>query len=279
MLRDGDWITGQLGIHRADSPQPAPGQGNLLPLWRGWTLFGEKSAGKREKWQEREQWDNCFPPIPGSVFVLQFSYLGMERGFPTTGEGGVQNTPKRSHWLLLTAFKISPATWHIGRSNREHPPSSALRPSPQVNALKSSPVITHSHVLPSFLALLTRLAPGHKHRLCTNSMQRSDASSTTLGKSGIHRHVESHTSGVISPSKHLGVVCHTQQSRSARDQAPQSTAATLQMALCLLLIIDCTLVWFSVRGIYYSVYWCYNSKWMRYNFLIAVFNFLKILFI
>ena len=75
------------------------------------------------------------------------------------------------------------------RSNREHPPSSSLLPSPQVDALKSSPVITHSHVLPSFLALLTCLAPGHKHRLCTNSMQRSNASSTALGKSGIHRHV------------------------------------------------------------------------------------------
>lgn len=109
---------------------------------------------------------------------------GSEEVFLQVGRVGYKTSQNlvTSSSSQLSKFLLPLNTQAEARGNTLEPQPSSL--SPQVDALKSSPVITHSHILPSFFALLTCLAPGYKHNLCTNSVQVRDASSATIGKSG-----------------------------------------------------------------------------------------------
>lgn len=68
----------------------------------------------------------------------------------------------------LSKFLLPLDTQAEATGSTLNPQPSSL--SPHVNALKSSLAITHSHVLPSFLALLTCVGPGYKHRLCVHKL-------------------------------------------------------------------------------------------------------------
>lgn len=150
----------------------------------------------------------------------------------------------------------------------ELPGSPALLPSPQVDALKSSPVITHSHGLPSSLALLTYLAPGCD---CAQLPARKRHPLRCIGKSGDTGPVIA-SAAAISPSEHLGGGWLTQRCCSERGHS--SVAHYASYLLPLLSALSGLVLWMP-HGIYQNVYSPQKServqKWPRYDLLVAFF--------
>lgn len=132
MLRDGDWIIRQLGLHRAAKQIP-----------RGWHLcrspccplgagqFGlEQSRETSEKWQE-EQKENCFPPIPGTVFLPPIQFLlNVKRFSCKWGGWGTKHPKTQSLAPPHSSFQNFSCYLTHSRSKREHPGSLALLPFP-----------------------------------------------------------------------------------------------------------------------------------------------------
>lgn len=193
--------------------------------------------------REMEQQENCFPPIPSSVFLLPIQLpLNVKRFSYKCGGWGTKHPKAQS---LAPPHSFQNFSCHLTHRQKWEGTPSILSPPPFPPRLMF-PVITHSHVFPSFfLALLTCLASRYKQKWCTNSIHGSDASSAAvLANRGTCACVITAISTYLLISAFRCCLPQTAPQFSRRSGAPV-TAAT---SLCLLFVIVCP-PWFGLRGV------------------------------